>query len=78
MADTSEVGRSASSRRGKLGRKLSRRLSLVTRVPNLIGVKLKSEFGSRDSLRPRNVPRHLEIIVIAPDKSQRIVSSIDY
>lgn len=59
----------------KLGRKLSRRLSLVTKVPNLIGTKLKSEFGSRDSLAfRRRDNRQLEITIIAPDKSQRTVS----
>lgn len=72
-ATTTDVTRSA-SKRGKLGRKLSRRLSLVTKVPNMIGVKLKSEFGSKDSPRTRTHSRHLEITVIAPDKSQRIVS----
>lgn len=67
-----EVSRSASR---KLGRRLSRRLSLVTKVPNLIGTRLRTEFGSRDSLAVRRRDnRQLEITVIAPDKSQRIVS----
>lgn len=64
------------SRRTKLGRKLSRRLSLVAKFPNMISVRLKQELGgSRDSLRNgRNSHhRHLEITAIAPDKTQRIL-----
>jgi hypothetical protein len=57
-------------RRTKLGRKLSRRLSLVTKVPNMITVRLSA---SRDSLRSRH--RNFEITTIAPDKTQRIVST---
>ena len=86
-----------------LGRKISRRLSLVAKVPNLITVKLKQELGSRDSLSvalslrksksncgtPTSTPngppdllrftrsaksRLLLISIIAPDKTQRIVS----
>ena len=67
------------SRRTKLGRKLSRRLSLVAKFPNMISVRLKQELGgSRDSLRNgRNSHhRHLEITAIAPDKTQRIVSTL--
>lgn len=61
------------SRRTKLGRKLSRRLSLVTKVPNMITVRLG---GSRDAPRTsRTQPRNLEITAIAPDKTQRIVST---
>ncbi|XP_069705740.1 uncharacterized protein [Periplaneta americana] len=64
------------SRRSKLGRKLSRRLSLVTKVPNMISVRLKQELsGSRDSLRTRrgSQQRNFEITTIAPDKTQRIL-----
>ena len=67
------------SRRSKLGRKLSRRLSLVAKVPNMISVRLKQELsGSRDSLRAGRSShhRHLEITAIAPDKAQRIVSTL--
>ncbi|PSN53407.1 hypothetical protein C0J52_21383 [Blattella germanica] len=66
------------SRRTKLGRKLSRRLSLVTKVPNMISVRLKQELGgSRDSLRTSRglQQRNFEITTIAPDKTQRIVSA---
>ena len=64
------------SRRSKLGRKLSRRLSLVAKVPNMITVRLKQELSwSRDSLRAGRSShhRHLEITAIAPDKTQRIL-----
>ncbi|CAB0004460.1 unnamed protein product [Nesidiocoris tenuis] len=68
-----EVNRAGSTRRVRLGRKLSRRLSLVARVPNLIGVRLRQEFGSSSSLsNPSTKTFHLT--VIAPDKSQRIPS----
>ncbi|KAJ9577106.1 hypothetical protein L9F63_006314, partial [Diploptera punctata] len=70
---------SKASRRTKLGRKLSRRLSLVTKVPNMISIKLKQELGgSRDSLRTNRAsqPRSFEITAIAPDKTQRIVSRL--
>jgi len=68
------IGSTRTSRRTKLGRKLSRRLSLVTRVPNLISMRLKHEIReSRDSQR-----RNLEITAIAPDKTQRIVSNRMY
>lgn len=54
-------------RRSRLGRRISRRLSLVSRVPGIIGTRIRQEFGSRDSLAPRRI----EITVIAPDKTQR-------
>jgi hypothetical protein len=82
-SDTMETGvgstLAGASRRTKLGRKLSRRLSLVAKVPNMISVRLKQELGgSRDSLRAGRSPRHrhLEITAIAPDKTQRIVSTL--
>lgn len=65
------------SRRTKIGRKISRRLSLVTKVPNMISIKLKQELGgSRDNLRANRTSqiRNFEITAIAPDKTQRIVS----
>jgi len=78
--DTGVCGTLAgASRRTKLGRKLSRRLSLVAKVPNMITVRLKQELGgSRDSLRAGRSchHRHLEITAIAPDKTQRIVSTV--
>ncbi|XP_066996217.2 uncharacterized protein [Anabrus simplex] len=68
------------SRRSKLGRKLSRRLSLVTKVPGLISGKLKQELGSRDSLRirgsSRQQQRSFEVTTIAPDKTQRILPAV--
>lgn len=53
-----------------LGRRLSRRLSLVTRVPNLLGEKIRAEFSKDSSAQSRK----FEVTVIAPDKTQRIVS----
>ncbi|KAK9505026.1 hypothetical protein O3M35_009177 [Rhynocoris fuscipes] len=77
-----EVSRSGSTRRAKLGRRLSRRLSLVTKMPNLLGARLRQEFGSRDSLKQTNNYRQpgkkLDITVIAPDKSQRNVSNFKF
>lgn len=57
-----------------LGRRLSRRLSLVTKVPSIINTKLKQETsnGGFDSLADLKV---FEVTVIAPDKSQRMVSN---
>jgi hypothetical protein len=72
-------GLTRASRRTKLCRKLSRRLSLVTKVPNMISVRLRQELGgSRDSLRTGGGSQRklLEITVIAPDKTQRIVSTM--
>ncbi|RZF48319.1 hypothetical protein LSTR_LSTR010282 [Laodelphax striatellus] len=57
-------------RPSKLGRRLSRRLSLISRMPNLL-----AGGSSRD---PSNLPStssRLEITVIAPDKTQRILNA---
>ena len=55
-----------------LGRRLSRRLSIVTKVPAIINAKLKQELGSTDHfLGDQKV---FDLTVIAPDKTQRIVS----
>ncbi|XP_075210364.1 uncharacterized protein LOC142317703 [Lycorma delicatula] len=56
-----------------LGRRLSRRLSLVTRVPNLLGEKIRAEFSSRDTPRQN---RRFELSVIAPDKTQKILTAV--
>lgn len=57
-----------------LGRRLSRRLSLVAKVPAIINAKLKHEIshGGQDLFPDL---KHFEVTVIAPDKTQRIVSA---
>lgn len=74
------VGRA--SKRTKLGRKLSRRLSLVAKVPSLIQTKFRNDssnstqkYRAYNNLRQQQT-RNFEITIIAPDKSQRLVSNI--
>lgn len=69
----------------KIGRKLSRRLSLIAKVPNIFNVKFAGNEGS--TAPQKSVPLAAaaatadsvvlvhEITVIAPDKTQRLVST---
>ena len=62
-----------------LGRKITRRLSLVTRVPSLLVNRNYQVTGSRESIRirpprPRKV-RSFHVTVVLPDDSQRTVST---
>ena len=62
-----------------LGRKITRRLSLVTRVPSLLVNRNYQVTGSRESIRirpprPRKV-RSFHVTVVLPDESQRTVST---
>ena len=77
------VGRA--SKRSKLGRKLSRRLSLVARVPSLLHTKLQRagagdpgntgqrKYAAYNSVQRQAGSRMYDITVIAPDKTQRVV-----
>jgi hypothetical protein len=68
------VGRA--SKRSKIGRKLSRRLSMVAKMPSIIQTKFRSDsplLPSRNR-NGRHAARNFEITIIAPDKTQRLVS----
>ncbi|CAB3361989.1 Hypothetical predicted protein [Cloeon dipterum] len=73
------VGRA--SKRSKIGRKLSRRLSMVAKVPSLIQNKFRTsdnqqhQGGRSRSSSMRHVSRTFEISIIAPDKTQRLVAA---
>ncbi|XP_039300570.1 uncharacterized protein LOC111049360 [Nilaparvata lugens] len=71
--ETVEGGSGGGSNRlrpSSLGRRLSRRLSLISKMPTLLAEKTRG--GSRDSSAGSS-SRRLEITVIAPDKTQRIL-----
>ncbi|KAK7575579.1 hypothetical protein V9T40_011865 [Parthenolecanium corni] len=57
-----------------LGRRLSRRLSIVTKVPSMLNAKLRQEIfkGGTDAFYSER--KCSDVTVIAPDKTQRIVS----
>lgn len=55
-----------------LGRRLSRRLSIVAKVPAILNAKLKQEIGTIEPLFADQ--KVFDLTVIAPDKTQRIVS----
>lgn len=65
----------------KIGRKLSRRLSLIAKVPNIFNVKFTG--NAAETPTAPTVPQKIadaavqthEITVIAPDKTQRFVST---
>ena len=62
-----------------LGRKISRRLSLVTRAPSLLLNRNYQVTGSRESIRiraprPRKV-RSFHVTVVLPDACRRTVST---
>ncbi|KAF0287434.1 hypothetical protein FJT64_014128 [Amphibalanus amphitrite] len=64
-----------------LGRKITRRLSLVTRVPSLLTNRNYQVTGSRESIRiraprPRKV-RSFHVTVVLPDDSQRTDCRVD-
>lgn len=69
----------------KIGRKLSRRLSLIAKVPNIFNVKFtgtespavpqKNVNGVAAIVADCSVALAYEITVIAPDKTQRLVST---
>lgn len=69
----------------KIGRKLSRRLSLITKVPNIFNVKFagaespstphKIAHGVSATTVDDDIMQAHEITVIAPDKTQRLVST---
>jgi len=67
----------------KIGRKLSRRLSLIAKVPNVFNVKpaenrqpaAPQQRPVEDAAVDRTAVAH-EITVIAPDKTQRLVSEL--
>lgn len=68
----------------KIGRKLSRRLSLITKVPNIFNVKFTGTGAEGHAHGPQKMAAAFadetsaaqahEITVIAPDKTQRLVS----
>lgn len=68
------VGRA--SKRSKIGRKLSRRLSMVAKMPSIIQTKFRSDnpLQQSRSRNGRHAVRNFEITIIAPDKTQRLVS----
>ena len=75
----SQLAGSTLRRAPMLGRKITRRLSLVTRVPSLLVNRNYQVTGSRESIRirpprPRKV-RSFHVTVVLPDESQRTVSS---
>lgn len=65
----------------KIGRKLSRRLSLITKVPNIFNVKFAGadspSAAPQKNVVAADVSAH-EITVIAPDKTQRMVSDFNF
>lgn len=65
------------SHNSTLGRRLSRRLSLVTKVPSIINAKLKHDvFSSSTPDFFVMDKKSFDLIAIAPDKTQRIVSNL--
>lgn len=62
------------AKQSTLGRRLSRRLSIVTKVPSMLNAKIKQEIfkGGTDAFYLER--KSLDVTVIAPDKTQRIVS----
>lgn len=63
----------------KIGRKLSRRLSLIAKVPNIFNVKFtgaENPDAQQKIVSDVSAVESVEITVIAPDKTQRLVSTI--
>lgn len=57
-----------------LGRRLSRRLSIITKVPSILNTKFKQDIFNGGSDFYLADKKCFDITVIAPDKTQRIVS----
>lgn len=62
------------AKQSTLGRRLSRRLSIMTKVPSILNAKLKQEIFKNGSDVFYSERKSLDVTVIAPDKTQRIVS----